>query len=533
MLNARVELFMSEYFLIKAVLGKFLGNGKELFLALSKIFLIPEAEAEKLYTLSENDTARSITTDSEFMQHQRIEKYFRLMGTAKTTAAEWEEVARIKGNAILIAQSRNLMLDADASRNVVYTCLSSAATCGAVSAIRITGILQCEGIFLNKNVPAGIKTLSKSADWNDSISTLALLHYSEDAREFNMARLKQEVANTPFEELYEVAAKEYGEADGEEIDEVKLLDKAFNSGVLKRESYDPKYARILNSPALYIKDKEKAVFTLNKEQLCAISDLPLKLSHTSMSAVDCERIQKVAVKREAEISAISRALKNGDLRGLASYRPLCLCCESKYVLDMYARAIGAKNADTHVEIIDVAELGDYDFEPNANNVFVRNIDEDKDNRFILYFCGEISEKKMDAVKCILQSPRRAKFHLNSPSVTLNLSAVLPVCFCDEQNAKKLKPYCDEVRLSEVTAEELSAAVKDVLRGKQKLYGVGAIGFSGEVAEVLKGYDIDTAERLIDAAVRARREKGARITLSREALREYAGDNDKQIIGFRR
>lgn len=531
MLSATIELFMSEYFLIKAVLGKYLEDSEGLFRALGKIFLIPDGEIDKLYRLSENKTAKAITTNKEFMQHQRMQKYSQLIGSKKTANAEWEETARIKGNAILIAQSHNLILDADASRNVVYTCLSSAATCGIVSAIRIMGILQCEGIFLGKNEKVGIKTLSKAASWNDSVSTLALLHYCKETREFNMARLRQEVSNTPFEELYKTASKEYGEADAEEIDEVKLLDKSFNSSVLKRETYDPKYARILNSSTLYIKDKEKAVFTLNKEQLCAISDLPLKLSRESMLAVDASGVQNVPIKREPEISIITRALKNCDLRGLSSYRPICLCCDSKYILNMYARAMKKKNPDTHFERIYVAELGEYDLEPTSNNIFVRSIDEDRDNRLLLFFYGDISEKKIEAVKSFLQSARRAKFHLNSPSVTLNLSAVLPICFCDEQNAKWLKPLCDEIQLSEVSDEEMPIAIKDIIASKQKLYGVGAIGFEGEVSDVFNGYDIDTAERLIDAAVRAHREHGAIITLSREILQSYAGDSDQPTIGF--
>ena len=214
MLNTTVELFMSEYFLIKAVLGKYLEDGKKLFSALGKIFLIPEEEVEKLYLLSENETAKSINTEQDFMQYQRILKYSRLTGTESTRNAEWEEIARIKGNAILLAQSHKLLAEADMARNAVYTCLSAAATAGSVSALKITGILQCEGIFLNKNTKAGVKTLSKAADWNDIVSTLALLRYCKDTSEYNMARLRQEVANTPFEELYETAAKSSAASSG-------------------------------------------------------------------------------------------------------------------------------------------------------------------------------------------------------------------------------------------------------------------------------------------------------------------------------
>lgn len=531
MMKSTIELFMAEYFMIKAVLGRYLEDSGKLFGCLSEIFLISEGEAEKLYRLAENEAARGITTEKEFMRHQRMRKYSEMSGDSASYNPEWEEVVAIKGNAMLTAQQSNLSHDAEASGNVVYTCLSSAATCGSVSALRIIGLLQCEGIFLSKNEKAGVKNLTKAAEWNDIVSTLALLYYRPAKREYNMARLRQELVETPFAALYKSAVVRYGFANAPYIGEVRLLDKAFCSGVLKRETYDPKYARILSSKALSLKDKEKAVFSLNKEHLSVIADLPLKLARDKMTAVDVSGVENVPVKREREIGAIVRTLKNCDLRELPSYRPLCLCCESKYVLDMYAKAIAENDAGAHVEIIDVAELIDYDFEPTPNNVFVRSIDEDKDNRFLLFFRGEITERKTEAVRGVLQSGRRAKFYLNTPSVTLDLGAVLPICFCDRHNVQTLKQYCDVIYLADVSADELSAAVDDILAGKQKVYGVEAVKLSGDPREVFRGYNIDTAEKLIDTAVRARREKGAVIILSRAVLQEYASDNDRPVIGF--
>lgn len=530
MLNSTFELFLSEYFLFKAVLGKYSESG-EIFRALSKIFLIPESESEGLYLLSENEFARAITTEKDYMQYLRMQKYAQMMGWEKKYNAELEEIVSIKGNAMHLAQSHNLIPEAETTANGIYDRLSSSATAGAIIAIRVMGILQCEGIFLKKNRKEGIKALSKAADWNDSVSTLAILRYCKDTREYNMARLRLEVLNTPYEELYTVASSRYGEAGVLEIEEVKILNKSFNSGVLKREIFDPKYARVLHSSALHLKDKEKAVFTLNKDQLCAISDLPLKLSRERESAVDSSGLERGALRREAEISAISRALNNSDLRELPAFRPLCLVCEDRYVLNMYAQAISTKNDSTHVEVIDVSELEDYDFEPSPNNVFIRSVDENKDNRFLLFFYGEIPEKKIDAVKSILVSSRRAKFHLHSPSVTLNLSAVLPICFSDEQNAKLLQDCCDEIILCPVTAEELHIAVGDILAGKQKLYGVGEIELTDDAMKTLSGYDIDTAEKLIDSAVRAHRERGAKIVLSSEMLEKYLGADFGLIIGF--
>lgn len=528
MINAIVELLMSEYFLTKAVLGRYSGDGKDVFNALGRIFLIPEGEAEGLYALAENETARAISTEKEYMQRQRLRTYSRLIGEKQTENAEWEEVARIKGDAILLAHKYSLIPPADASRNTAYAYLNDAAAGGLVCALRICGILQCEGIFLDRDEGSGIRALSKAADWNDVTGTLALLHYRSKERGYNVARLKREVAGTPFGGLYSAAAERYGAADCAETEAVKLLDKAFSSGVLKRESYDPKYARILNGSALNVRDKEKTVFALNKEGLCAVSDLPVKLTHKKIAEV--RGVGGAAIVRRAEADAINRALKNGDLRGVSSYRPLCLCCDCRYVLNMYARAISEENAAVHTEIIDVASLNDCDFEPTGNNVFIRSIDEDRDNRLLIFLRGDISEKKREAVKGILQSDTRAKLRLSVPAVTLDLSAALPVCFADARNARWLAPCCDEIKLDGISGEELPLAIGDIAAGMRELYGVGEIKFDGGVEEIFAGFDIDEAERLTDAAVRARRERGADIALTREAIKEYAVDGDP-AIGF--
>ncbi|MDE6060862.1 MAG: hypothetical protein K2G31_05270, partial [Clostridia bacterium] len=463
--------------------------------------------------------------------YQRMQEYSSLVGSNETVNPEWAEVADIKGSAILLAQSSKLLLGTDVSRSIVYMTLSQAATRGTVRAMRIMAILQCEGIFLGKSEEIGLKALTKAADWNDSVSTLALLHYSNENRKFNLSRLNQQVANTPFEELYSAAAKAYGVADTFEVKEVSLLEKSFNSGASNRDVYDPKCARVLYSAALSFNDKERALFSLNKNTLGVIGDLPLKLSHEKVLPVDVSGLLNVAIKRDSEVAFATQALRNGDLRSVESYRPLCICSESKYLLNMYARAIAGNCPDVHTETIDVAELNQYDLHPSASNIFVRSVDENKDNRYLLFLCGDISEAKRDIVKSVIKSDKRAKFHLVEPGVTLDLSPILPVCFCDEQNARWLKAYCDVVTLGAITASELPLAIDDIIACKQKLYGVGDIDFACDVESELVDFDVDTAERLIDAAVRALRDCGKAITLTRDILQKYEVKPQRRAIGF--
>lgn len=531
MLNATIEMFLSEYFLIKVVLGVYLEDGKKLFFSLSNAFLIDDADAQSLYDLTERKEVKGVSTAMEYTQHQRILKYCALTGMANTLDADCEEVIRIKGYAITLAESYKLMPDGVVTANDVYTRLSSAAMSGMVCALRVMGILQCEGVFLNRNVNSGIKKLTKAAEWNDVASTLALLNYCKEGRRVNMARLRCEVADTPFEGVFGLAVQRYGRAtDDRGIEEVRLLNRAFDSGVLKREAYEPKYARILNSKILYFRDKERVAFSPNKEVVSAIGDLPLKLGCRGAAEVEEGALANLAIQRKEQNAAIIRALKNCDLRELPSYKPLCICSKSKYVLNAYAQAIAESCPKAHVEIIEVSELIEYDLEPTANNVFVRSLDEDCDNRLFLFFNGNIPERITDYVKGFLQSNKRAAFRLNHPGVTLNLSAVMPICFCDEKNLPLIKRYCEVVNIPAPADKEFALALADVLKNKEKDYCLKEIKFNGDLHEAFKGYDVDTAEQIIDAAVRACRNSGAEIVLSRDIVKEYAVEG-RPSIGF--
>lgn len=529
MFNATVELFLSQYFVITASVGKFIDNRKNLFKRLSRVFLLDDDAANKLFALCDGEAVSEIVTEQDYLRHQRLNIYSVLTGDKTTLSDEQEEIIRVKGNALTAAAKQKLAFNPEASRNAEYSALVTAANNGSLIALKIIGFLQCEGFFLDKNVDAGIKNFSKAANWNDCVATLALLHYDKSNRRYNASRLRIMVDGAPFEELGN-AVKAYGITKTVDVPEVRLLNRGFNSAVLNREIYNPMSARILYGDVLSLKDKEKAMFCGNPGVLTALSDLPLKLSQRKVTAVNVAGINAVALDRPAERRKLASALNNTDLRAYEQYRPLCLVSDSPYVLNMYARAICQQTAACHIEKINVADISGYDLEPTSNNIFVRGIDEDADNRFLMFFVGNVPDKTIEFVKNFLQSARRARFHLNTPNVTLNLSAVLPICFSDKRNARQLEAYCDVVQLADVSANEMANAVSDIIEGKQTLYGVN-IALQGSVDEVFADCSVDKAERLIDAVARDHRKDGETITISREAIAEYAFEGERKRIGF--
>lgn len=529
MKNTVVEMFLSEYFLVKAITDVSSDDDKKLFYGLGKIYMVPAPTLDGLYPVVCSESVCSVSSEKDFMQYSRIKKYVRLMGGSRDDGAD--EILSIKGGALALAAKLNLKADDMTPRNTQFNNIAKSAGVGEINSLRISGILQCEGVYFDMNEKAGLKCLLKSADWNDAGSVLALLRYCPDTREYNLSRLNMIVRDTPFYGLYVCASEFYGLSYTEEIEEVKLLEKAFSMSVVKREAYDPKYARIIYCKALKIREKEKVIFSRNNELVSAVADLPLKLSGEGAVYTDAGTLFKsVPLMREVERDKILRNLLSAGLRRLNSYRPLCIYSRSGFLLNMYADAI--RRADgIHAERVDVSDLTEYDFEPSMNNIFLRGVDEDRDNYCLLFMRGDIPERALSAVKNFLQSAKRGRFHINNPCITIDLRSVLPVCFADPENASKLKPYCDVVELADVIDGEKRAAVRSMVELRKRLYRTKSVTLADEVYSIFENMDIDRIETMLDGAMRSHKTKGGVMKLTSADFMPFMQEGKISTIGF--
>jgi hypothetical protein len=324
------------------------------------------------------------------------------------------------------------------------------------------------------------------------------------------------VKDTPYYELYEQAAKCINDFKPKEIKEIKLLTQAFNATILKREVYEPKYARVLYSNVISLHDKEKAVFNPGKEAIAAIADLPLKVAQKTMLP-DKSWLGNVALYRKSEQGKIVANL--GYNMHSAAYRTLCLCSDSKYILKMYARALKSMNG-LNVESINVIDLASYEIEPTANNVFVRSIDEDRNNIFLIYVFGDVANQVIDNIKGFLQTEKRSKFHLGVPNVTIDLSNVLPIVLCDKHNMQKLADVCDMVEVADVGQNELQSLVADMVESKRREYCLTQVKCAEDIMNVINNMTADEIETCIDNAIRAEATKSDVVLLDKDILTKY-------------
>lgn len=530
MLNMQIEMCLTEYYTIRCTAGRLIRDDRALFAELCEIFMTEDSDA--LYALANGEYVADIRTMRDYAQYCRTRAYYEMNGVDDGVSADTHEMIAIKGGALKKADELKIAAAAVTTDTAVFSRLNEFASLGVVQALVALGYLQCKGIGTAVNAELGCKNFARAAQWNSLPGILFALHFDADSRALNMNRLYTVAQGTIYADLVALAEKRYGVKAGKTVAESVLIMKGIASGVLKADVNAAQYARIIYSDIIDIKDKERTLFSPGEQAVSDTADLPLKLEYRHIEC-DPARVESLTVKRDEERSRIIRYAEGSDLRTKSAYRPLCISSDSEYLLTSHLRVLSRAFGDAHIERIDVAGLTEYDFEPSANNIFVRSCDEDKNNVYFLIFRGDIDERKMQAACAFLQSGKRKKFRLARPGVVLDLGAIMPVCFCDKANAKKLNDLCDVVTLAKVGDDERTAVINDITASAQKAYGVSEVVLDDGAKNKLNELGVDSIVHVVDRAVRCGRKGDEKLLLDEPAITESirAEHANKTKYGF--
>lgn len=518
MTNVLKEVFLHDYFMLDAVVGGHIDHGS-LFRVLSDIYCLSAEEVKGLFELTESDAVKEIATEGDYNRYKRIKQYNSMIGYDRGATEAEDAMISIKGAALTAAAACDMAAGPEKAWLNVIKNLMDEAQKGKILALRILGVLQSEGITVEKNVSDGTNNLLKATRWGDFPSALALMKYSQIDKNLLATYLNACVKDTPYEFLSGIAAEKYGATDCGRSDEISLIRRAFGTGKAKPDVFDPSVAKIAFCETMKLKCKENVILSGSKEMIAEACDLPLGIRFGEI-VVEESAFDTAVINRKGEKEGIVRALGNSDLRGRKGFRPLCVCSDSEFVLDAYEAAICNSLSDTHVERIEVADLREQNLELTKNNVFLRGLSERKNNAFLLVFKGDISDGLVEHIMGIVRSENRRKFCLNVPSVSLDLSSVLPICVCDCENARKLEDYVDLVELSEVAAEEKPAVVRAIVEKRGRFYGLGEVTVSEEAMDRICALSAEEAGKTIDAVLRGHRVKNGVIELNAEMLGPY-------------
>ena len=376
-----------------------------------------------------------------------------------------------------------------------------------------------------------LKKLNHAADWLDIVSLLALIEYDEGNRSYNLARLEVATYNTLYERLAQAVARNYVIPNYfGDLSASILLIKAFSSDTLKREQYDAKVSRILKSDVLSYGDKERLIYTGSKDLFTTVGNLPLKLGRSNFAdmAGSCRLV--LPFNRPSEKDEIDGWLSRYANSG-ADTRPLCISCESEYIQGLYYNALSDALSGAHVACIDISALTGYDIEPSPGNIFVRNIDEDKFNVFILSARGELNEQMLSSVINFARGSARRQFHISTLGVALDLSGIMIICFCDKKNAGAFKKYFQMMEVKELSAKERRKCLDTIAGTRARVYGLISAIISDEAYSFMDDCSIDQAEKALDAAVRLNSANHKDITITVDMIAPYVKNTHKSTIGF--
>ena len=508
------ETLLREYFLHCAVLGEFAPN-KRLFNCLTKAFGISSRRASALYNLTEQEAVKEIATASDANRYKRIAQFRQETGQSPLYDSQTDALITVKSEAIAQAARTELRTECKTTQSNVYQTLLDRAESGLVDALRILGTLQFNGLFVDKNVAAGIDNLLKASQWGDAVSMFLLIRAGVSVdyvnRNFYVA-----TRNTPYSVLYDVACSQNTEELARGNAEITLLNKMFNSKLVKKSVYSPAHAHVLYATGISREDKEKILLSENKQLLSDVANLPI---YSPVEELRCQpESVKTILRREAEQEQIITALQNRDLRTWSNYKPLCLVTDSLYMQKLYAKAIETSFRGEMVERIYVAELHERDFEPTANNVFVRHCKSVSDNErvvkqtndtsnvFLLFVNGNITEPLIKRIKEFLSTAWRRQVQLLHPSVTLNFSYALPIVICDTMNAKKLKNLVKTVQVADANAAEARLVIDDLLVKKANKFFGRSVEITDNVGELLAEVSLEGADEILETAFGSLREK---------------------------
>ena len=516
MFNFLEETLLREYFLCSAVLGEF-APAKQLFNRLTRAFDVATRRANALFNLTEQEAVKEIATASDANRYKRITQFCLETNQHGLYDATTDALIRIKSESLAAAAKAEICLNSKTTQSNVYQVLLDRAGSGCVDALRILGLLELYGLFVERNVEQGVDNLLKASQWGDVVSMFLLIREGVSV-DYVYRNFYAAAKNTPYSALIGIVNKD-GVIDCDNCGnaEITLLNKMINAKLVNKSVYSPAHARVLYATGISREDKEKILLSENRQLLSEVVNLPI-YSPASELRCQVDALNKMPLCREEEERQIATALCNRDLRTWSNYKPLCISCDSLYLQKLHAKALENCFRGEMVERIYVSELSERDFEPTANNVFVRRCKSVSDNErvvksnndtgnvFLLFLNGDLSDGVLRHVKEFLSTAWRHKVQLLHPSVTLNFSYALPICICDSLNAKKLKNLVETVQIAAVNGDEQSRLIDEMLDKKAVLYFGRKVEITDNALTLLSDVSLEDAEKIIDTAFRAMRVK---------------------------
>lgn len=502
-----LEPFLIQYYLLEAICGSFMTQDAktDMFYGLAEIF-----------TISDTDELERYRSDSNLEHYRSIvdfASYERLCRTIEFAERSGQEIGITDRDRIILAQKREAMAikaelfrtAKNMTKDTVVTAITTMAMNGNIDAMAILSYMEYNGICVCRDTSSAAKRMRLCAKWNNLFGNLMGICYDDENKAEYYSILYTIFRSATQKRVLEhiKAVRGYGGAC-EKNSIAKIIEKAFGLGIIKRNVYDRAFSKVAFSDIISTEDKEKILWSKQKDMIASLSDIPFDITHGGVE-FDEKSALSLPLSRSGEIKKILQNIAVATSCPAEAYTPLLIITSDDYIVDMYSKMLKRGFSESAVIELDAATLSVQDFTAGRENVFLRGLSETKAARtlFMIRHCEELNDAQLDELEKMLDYEYRRKFKLFAPPVSLDLSGLMFVLFGAERNSRavRLSENCDTLRAERISAEEKASVVDSVFTCRAKSFNLEGAQMEDGCREYLVSYDTKQIQQAIDGTLR--------------------------------
>ena len=523
-----MEPLLTQFFLIDAICRGFLNESRrmDIFGELARVFCVPMDDRTRAYfALADSPVYKNIADYADYERLCRTIEFAQKSGQSveltqedRVILAQKREAMQIKSE--LFKQSKNLTTD-----TIADTLLNTAMN-GNVDAMVTVAFMEYHGICMGRDPQNAVKRLGLCAKWNNLFGNLMGIAYDSSGAEEYYNTLHTVLRSGNQRDAFEYICRFSGYVGYCVKNPVaRIMEKAFGMGIIRRNTYDPIFAKVAFSPLIGLEDKEKLLLSKKKEAIVSLSDIPFDVERESDFSFDRVESNDLPLRREDELHNILCGIWPATHHRLGLYRPLLVAGDDGYVADMYLNALKAGfDENNPVFEVDAGTLSPQDFYAAKEHFVLRGLSETKCSHtvFLVKQCDELRQDMLPELIKLLDYDYRCKFKLVEPTVSMDLSDVLIVLFASQTNetVRKLAEECETVWTRRINEDEKQQVIDAAFAARAKSFGMEQAVLEQAGKDYLAPFKTGQMLRLIDGALKkVAYENGSVITL--ETLKEVA------------
>lgn len=502
------EPFLTQYYLADAVCGRFMleNEREDMFFELANLFCINNKKVlNRYYDESMEPVYKDITDLASYERLCRTIEYAKKSNQAVELSeidnmilAQKREAMSIKS--MLFKQSDNI------TKETIYTTLLTTAKNGNIYAMGLLSYMEYHGICVLKDERNAIKRMKLCAKWNNLFGIMMGIKYDPENSQEYFNILYTIFRNAGQKEVFNHICSTYKYENSHTKDPVsRIIEKAFETNIIKRNAYDRAFARVAFSQLISSEDKEKILLNRQEDAITSLSNFPFDAKGDENFVFDESVLDNIPLVRSSEIKRIKQNIAIARDCPKNVYMPLLIVSQDEYVTSMYTDAIKKGFSGMSVFELDGGTLSSRDFYPTKENVFLRGISETKTTKTVFFIkdCEELSEECAKELTKSLDYEYRKKFKFFEPSVSIDLSGMLFVLMANNFNTavKTIFPYCDVLEAQKVQKAEKTDMIKSVFSSRRHLYGCDRLSMDDEGLSYLAEFEPEKAVRAIDCIIK--------------------------------